>query len=67
MLDGGGGIVGEAEIALGLAEPDHLLGQGLAALAALGPYLAEGHIDAQLPALGLYEVQLGLSIGGGRR
>ena len=64
LLDGGLGIIHELEVAGLLAQADDLLGQGLAALAALGPHLGQGHIDAQLIALPLHQVQLGLGVGG---
>ena len=64
LFDGVFGVVGEAEVIGLVAQADHLLGQGDAALAALGPHLAEGHVDAQFPALVLHQLQLGGGVGG---
>ena len=57
-------FIGKAEVVLRLTQTDDLLGQGDAALAALGPHLGQGHIDPQGAALILHQLQLGLSVGG---
>ena len=64
LLDGQIQLIGAAEIIGLLAQTDHLFGQGHAALAALGPHLAEGHVDAQLAAPLLHQIQFRLGIGG---
>ena len=46
------------------AQADDLLSQGLAALAALGPHLGQGHVDPQGAALVLHQAQLRLGVGG---
>ena len=56
--------IGAGETARRFTQPDHLAGKGHAALAALGPYLGQSHVDAQGAALVLYQPQLGLCIGG---
>ena len=64
VLNGGVGVIGEAEAALLFTQPDHLPGQGHASLAALAPDLAESHVDAQSPAPVLHQLELGLGVGG---
>ena len=56
--------VGEAEVVGLVAEAHDLASQRLAALAALGPDLGERDVDAELLALGLDEVELGLGVRG---
>ena len=46
-----------------LAQGDHFVSQSQTALAALRPDLGQGHVHAQLAALGLHEVELGLRVG----
>ena len=57
-------VVGEAEVIGLAAQADDLLRQSQAALAALGPNLAEGHIDAQFLTSVLHQLQLRGGVGG---
>ena len=63
LHDGSLDVVREGEVVLLVAQAHDLVGQGAAALAALGPHLGQGHVHAQLVALGLDEVELGLGVG----
>ena len=63
LLDGHVELIAEAEVVGLVAQAHDLVGQGLAALAALCPHLGERHVHAQLLALGLDEVELGLGVG----
>ena len=66
VLDGALELIGEAEVLVGLllAHADDFLSQGDGALAALGPVLGEHGVDAQLPALCLDELELGVGVCG---
>ena len=63
LLDAVRRVIGEREIVFLPAQPHDLARQRQTALAALRPDLGQGHVHAQLAALGLHEVELGLRVG----
>ena len=62
FLDGLVELIGEGEVVRLVAQTDDLVGQRDAAFAALAPNLGQSNVDAQLAALILDELQLGLGV-----